>query len=71
MTFEFDDVINTAKVIVNPEQSAAELKRLGIENAQLRTELDEAIDIIETINNLHPDFSLITNFLSSHPRNKK
>jgi hypothetical protein len=40
-TFEFDDVIATAKVIVNPEASAAELKRLGIENAQLRAELDE------------------------------
>ena len=46
MTFEFDDVINTAKVIVNPEQSAAELKRLGIENAQLRKDLDEMRDAL-------------------------
>ena len=69
--FEFDDVINTAKVIVNPEASAAELKRLGIENTRLRKDLDEAIDVIEIINHLHPDFSLITDFLSSHPRDGK
>ena len=40
--FEFDDVIRTAKVIVNPEQSAAELQRLTVENAKLREILQMA-----------------------------
>jgi hypothetical protein len=33
--FEFDDVIRTAHVIVNPEQAAKELADLRTENAQL------------------------------------
>ena len=40
--FEFDDVIRTAKVIVNPEQSARELNRLTVENAKLREVLQMA-----------------------------
>ena len=46
-TFEFDDVIAIAKVIVSPEQSAAELKQLRIELAQLRATLDKLTSMIE------------------------
>lgn len=33
--FDFDDVIRTAQVIVNPEQSAKELFTLRAQNAEL------------------------------------
>ena len=78
-TFEFDDVINTAKVIVNPEASAVELKQLRAENVKLRADnirlkkqLEEAVTVIEIIDNLHPDFDVITDYLAadylaSHP----
>jgi L-lactate utilization protein LutB len=46
-TFEFDDVINTAKVIVNPEASAVELKQLRAVRDQLSKEVDSLTDEVE------------------------
>jgi hypothetical protein len=84
-TFEFDDVINTAKVIVNPEASAAELKRLRegdyrltqkLAQAQVKleakdAELAKARKVIDIIDNLHPDFPVITDFLATYPEPKR
>jgi hypothetical protein len=38
---------------------------------QLRAELNEARKVIEIIDNLHPDFPVITAFLKAHPEEEK
>jgi regulator of replication initiation timing len=40
--FEFDDVINMARIIARPEQAAAELERLRIEGYRLTQKLAQA-----------------------------
>lgn len=63
-TFEFDDVIAIAKVIVSPEQSAAEL-------VHLRAALDEARKILERLLEATPGKELwtpATMWLEKYPK---